>query len=67
MRDVETVRATLERTAEAISFSIGSVFEDLEKIAGAVTAAAVNARGVPRRSAFHFLKQDLADLSITPA
>lgn len=61
VRDVEPVRETLERTAEAISSSVGSVFEDLEKIAGAVSVAAVNASGIPRRSAFHFLKQELAN------
>jgi len=61
VRDVEPIRETLERTAEALSSSIGSVFDDLEKIAGAVSAAAVNAPGVPRRSAFHFLKQEMAN------
>lgn len=51
---------TLERTAEALSTSINGVFADLEKIGETVTAAAGAAAGVPRRSEFLFLKQDLA-------
>jgi hypothetical protein len=58
---MEAVRETLERTAEAISSGIGSVFEDLEKIAAAVSATAANTPGVPRRGAFHFLKHELAN------
>lgn len=51
----------LERTAGALSSSINGVFSDLERIAEAVTAAAAAAPGVPRRSEFLFLKQDLAN------
>lgn len=58
---MDPVGEALERTADTLSSSIGVVFEDLEKIAGAVSAAAGNAPGVPRRSAFLFLKQELAD------
>jgi hypothetical protein len=58
---VETVKEALERTAATLSASINGVFADLEKIAGAVTAAAEAVPGVPRRSEFLFLKQELAD------
>ena len=58
---METVRQALQRTAGAVSSKIGGVFEDLEAIGRAVSAAAADAAGVPRRSAFHFLKQELAD------
>ncbi|KRE67319.1 hypothetical protein ASG92_15050 [Arthrobacter sp. Soil736] len=58
---METVKEALERTAATLSASINGVFADLEKIAGAVTAAAEAVPGVPRRSAYLFLKQDLAD------
>lgn len=58
---METVKEALERTARTLSTSITGVFADLEKIAGAVTAAAEAAPGVPRRSEFLFLKQELAD------
>jgi hypothetical protein len=61
VRDVETVEEALERTATALSSSISSVFFDLEKIAGTVSAAAAAVSGVPRRSEFLFLKQDLAN------
>ncbi|WP_258804171.1 PDC sensor domain-containing protein [Pseudarthrobacter sp. NS4] len=59
---MEPVQATLHRTAAVISSTIGSVFEDLEKIAAAVSEAAASASGVPRRSAFHFLKKEFANL-----
>ncbi|KRE58762.1 hypothetical protein ASG92_22905 [Arthrobacter sp. Soil736] len=58
---METVKEALERTAVTLSTSINRVFADLEKIAGAVTAAAEAVPGVPRRSEFLFLKQELAD------
>jgi hypothetical protein len=61
VRDVETVEEALERTAAALSSSISRVFVDLEKIAGTVSAAAAAVSGVPRRSEFLFLKQDLAN------
>jgi hypothetical protein len=61
VRDVETVEEALERTATALSSSISRVFVDLEKIAGTVTAAAAAASGVPRRSEFLYLKQELAN------
>lgn len=57
---MEPVRATLERTAATLAAGINAVFEDLEKIAASVSAAAASASGIPRRSAFAFLKQDLA-------
>jgi hypothetical protein len=52
----------LERTAGTLSSSLNGVFADLEKIAAAVTAAAEAAPGVPRRSEYLFLKQELADI-----
>jgi hypothetical protein len=55
------VAETLKRTATALSSSISRVFVDLEKIAGTVTAAAAAASGVPRRSEFLYLKQELAN------
>ena len=58
---MEPVKVALERTAGTLSTSINGVFADLEKIGGAVTAAAEAAPGVPRRSEFLFLKQELAD------
>lgn len=58
---MDTLMEALERTAGALSSSINGVFADLEKIADAVTTAAAAAPGVPRRSEFQFLKQDLAD------
>jgi hypothetical protein len=61
VRDVETVEEALERTATALSSSISRVFVDLEKIAGTVTAAAAAVSGVPRRSEFLYLKQELAN------
>jgi hypothetical protein len=61
VRDVETLMEALERTAGTLSSSINGVFADLEKIAEAVSAAAEAAPGVPRRSEFLFLKQDLAN------
>lgn len=61
VRDVESVRQALQRTAASISSNIGGVFDDLEVIARAVSSAAADVTGVPRRSTFHFLKQDLAE------
>jgi hypothetical protein len=61
VRDVETVEEALERTATALSSSISRVFVDLEKIAETVTAAAAAASGIPRRSEFLYLKQELAN------
>jgi hypothetical protein len=61
VRDVETLMKALERTAGTLSSSINGVFADLENIAQAVTAAAETAPGVPRRSEFLFLKQELAN------
>ena len=58
---METVEEALERTATALSSSISRVFVDLEKIADTVTAAAAAASGVPRRSEFLYLKQELAN------
>jgi hypothetical protein len=58
---VETVEEALERTATALSSSISRVFVDLEKIAETVTAAAAAASGIPRRSEFLYLKQELAN------
>lgn len=58
---METVEEALERTATALSSSISGVFVDLEKIADTVTAAAAAASGVPRRSEFLYLKQELAN------
>ncbi|MFF1831663.1 cache domain-containing protein [Paenarthrobacter sp. NPDC058040] len=54
------VHETLQRTAQAISSSVGGVFADLEKIASSVSAVAESGQGVPRRSAYSFLKADLA-------
>jgi hypothetical protein len=62
VRDVETLKEALERTADALSSSINGVFADLEKIADGVTAAAEAAPGVPRRSEYLFLKQELANI-----
>jgi hypothetical protein len=56
-----SVTEALERTAGVVASSINGVFADLEKIAEAVTAAAAAAPGVPRRSEFLFLKQELAN------
>jgi hypothetical protein len=61
VRDVETVEEALDRTAAVLSSSISRVFVDLEKIAGTVSAAAAAVSGVPRRSEFLFLKQELAN------
>ncbi|MDP9694041.1 UNVERIFIED_ORG: hypothetical protein J2X79_001593 [Arthrobacter globiformis] len=58
---METVEEALERTAAVLSSSISRVFVDLEKIAGTVSAAATAVSGVPRRSEFLFLKQELAN------
>ena len=52
----------LERTAGTLSSSINGVFADLEKIADAVTAVAETAPGIPRRSEYLFLKQELANI-----
>lgn len=57
---MESLRETLERTADAISSSINSVFADLESIGGHVSATAAAASGIPRRSGFLFLKEELA-------
>ncbi|MBD1541377.1 hypothetical protein G9E11_03730 [Arthrobacter sp. IA7] len=57
---METVEEALDRTAAVLSSSISRVFVDLEKIAGTVSAAAAAVSGVPRRSEFLFLKQELA-------
>jgi hypothetical protein len=62
VREVQTVDEALERTADAISSSINGVFADLESVADAVTAAAEAVSGVPRRSDFQFLKQELANI-----
>ena len=59
---METLMEALERTADALSSSINGVFADLEKIADGVTAAAEAAPGVPRRSEYLFLKQELANI-----
>lgn len=56
-----SVIEALERTAGVVASSINGVFADLEKIAEAVSAAAAAAPGVPRRSEFLFLKQELAN------
>lgn len=58
---METVDEALERTAGTLSSSINNVFADLEKIADTVTAAAEALSGVPRRSDFLFLRQELAN------
>jgi hypothetical protein len=58
---VETVDEALERTAGTLSSSINNVFADLETIADTVTAAAEAVSGVPRRSDFLFLRQELAN------
>lgn len=58
---METVDEALERTAGTLSSSINNVFADLEKIADTVTAAAEAVSGVPRRSDFLFLRQELAN------
>lgn len=60
MHNVAAVDEALERTAEAISSSVGAVFDDLEKIAATVSGVADRVADVPRRSAYAFLKQDLA-------
>lgn len=57
---MEPLTEILERTANALSTSINAVFTDLEKIGGAVSAAADAAAQTPRRSDFLFLKQELA-------
>lgn len=57
---MQSLTETLERTAEAISSSINSVFSDLEEIGSHVSAIAEAAAGSPRRSEFLFLKQELA-------
>lgn len=56
---METVTQTLQRTADALSSNINSVFADLEIIAASVSAAAAAASGIPRRSDFVFLRDDL--------
>ena len=58
---METVGEALQRTADVLSSSINAVFADLEEVAAAVTAAAEAASGVPRRSDYLFLRQDLAN------
>lgn len=58
---METVDEALERTAGTLSSSINNVFADLEKIADTVMAAAEAVSGVPRRSDFLFLRQELAN------
>jgi hypothetical protein len=58
---VETVGEALQRTADALSSSINAVFTDLEEVAAAVSAASRDASGVPRRSDFLFLRQELAE------
>lgn len=58
---MENVEEALERTAAALSSNISRVFVDLEKIGATVTAAAAAASGVPRRSEFLYLKQELAN------
>ncbi|MCM0616878.1 cache domain-containing protein [Paenarthrobacter sp. TYUT067] len=60
MRDLAATDRALERTAEAISSNVGGVFDDLEKIAATVSAVATQAQDAPRRSAYAFLKRDLA-------
>ncbi len=57
---MESVRETLVRTAGTLSSGINGVFEDLEKIAGSVSDVAARAL-TPRRSAFLFLKKELAE------
>lgn len=57
---MEPVREALERTAGTLSAGINGVFGDLEKIAASVSDAAASAHGSPPRSAFQFLKRDLA-------
>ncbi|MFJ4026793.1 cache domain-containing protein [Paenarthrobacter sp. NPDC089989] len=54
------VHETLQRTAQAISTSVGRVFEGLEEIAASVSAVAASAPGTPRRSAYSYLKADFA-------
>ena len=58
---METVSEALQRTVDTVSSSISAVFADLEEVAGAVTAAAQAASGVPRRSDYLFPRQDLAN------
>lgn len=60
MHDVTAVHETLQRTAQAISSSVGGVFEDLEAIAASVSAVAAASQGAPRRSAYSYLKGDFA-------
>lgn len=60
MHEVEAMNEALRRTAEAISSSVGGVFDDLEKIAADVSGVADREMGMPRRSAYAFLKKDLA-------
>lgn len=57
---METVTQTLQRTADALSSSIKTVFADLEIVAASVSAAAEAAPGVPRRSDFLFLRDEFA-------
>lgn len=61
MDDVGNEKEALERTADALSSSINGVFTDLEKIADGLTAAAEAVSGVPRRTEFLFLRQELAN------
>jgi hypothetical protein len=61
VRDVETVTQTLQRTADALSSSIKTVFADLETVAAGVSAAAEAVSGTPRRSDFLFLRDELAN------
>lgn len=61
MHDVTAVNMALRRTAEAISSSVGGVLDDLEKVATAVSGVADGEQGIPRRSAYSFLKKDLAE------
>lgn len=57
---MESLMATLERTVEALTASINGVFADLEKIASTVSSVADKAPGIPRRSEYLFLKQELS-------
>ncbi len=60
MHEATDIEKTLERTAGAIASRIGEVFDDLEKIAVTVSGVAVAGHEPPRRSAYMFLKKDLA-------
>jgi hypothetical protein len=56
---VDPVKDALQRAADTLSYRVGSVFIDLEKMAEAVTAATDAAAGTVRRGHFLFLKNDL--------